>query len=914
MNPTADLTHVIRHLRSEPEDPVLLDRYARGNDQAAFAGLVRRYGPLVFGVARRQLADRHQAEDVFQATFLALARSATRLERRPMLANWLYTVALRQARKARARDARRGARERGAPLRPSAGGDPLDAITGRELLQAVDYELARLPDRLRFPVLLCCVQGLSREDAARRLGVSVGAVRGRLERGRQQLAARLAARGLAPTALILATLATAAVSADLLARATEQAANPWSAAVPAAVAELATSGPPRALLSAAVLAGGALAAGLIGWALVAAPAPANPASVDRGTAAAPVSAPDLPPADPLPDGATRRFGTSRFRHPTTIGGLAVSADGKIAVAHSGGRIGATVRAYDLATGRAKYAIEREPGGRDVEGVAFAPDGKTVALKRDHAVFLHAAATGEPTGHIDYPKANPSTITDLLTFSPDGKFVVVAAAEGKALHLLDIAKREVARTLPHAHVVFAAAFSPDGKHLVGGGYDSEKDVHFARVWDVATGQERLRLPFGSGGIRSVAYAPDGATVAIGWDGGKSLAVKLFASATGKERLRIPFPEASSVWSVAFSPDGKTLAASGGSATRLFDTATGRELVKIDGKAIGLRFTPDGKSLVGAVAGTIYRWDAATGQSLIPNGGDSPVGQVVATADDRLVTRGQDGDAHVWDAKTGEHLRRVHVGWQRGMALSPDGRYLVWPVGDDTVRFKDPDEPNAIHTGSRLQLFDLTAGQLVERFGGFEGDAHNLFFSANGKTLVTVDHRDATVRFWDVAPGKVVRSFRAGEKGARHQVWRATLSPDGKVLAVTYQPAGRGFFAERAVKLWDTATGKELHHLPGHQNYVEVMAFSPDGKYLLTGCEALSAFAQEQLKRPVDQVFVWDVGTGTRVASLPIGGTAGAFAPDGKTVAVATADGTIQFRDVATWKVRASSRGRGRGCSP
>ena len=655
MNSAADLSNVIQQLRvpagEAPGDPELLDRYARGDDQAAFAALVRRYGPLVLGVARRQSADRHGAEDVFQATFLALARSAAKLGGWPALTNWLYTVALRQARKARTRDARRAAHELAVPPRPQSG-DPLAEITGRELLQVIDDELARLPERLRAPVLLCCVQGLSREDAARRLGWSDGAVKGRLERGRRRLAARLAARGLAPSALVLAPLAAVAVPADLLARTAEQAADPWSKAVPAAVAALATTAP-RALLPAAVLAGCVAAVGLAG--LVLAFGGSNPperAPAVPVAAAAPVPAAAPAPDEPLPDGAARRFGTPWFRHPTAIESLAVSADGTFAVANSGGRFHGAVRAFDLTTGRPRFTITAEPGDRVVEGVAVAPDGKTVATKRGHAVYLHVAATGRQTARIDYPSTNPSTTTDLLTFSPDGKYVVVTAAEGKALHLLDVAKGEVARTLVHAHVVFTAAFSPDGKHLVGGGYDSEKNVYFARLWEVESGKELRRLPFGNGGIRSVAYSPDGATVAIGGDGGKTLAVKLFDAATGKELLAIPFPEASSVRSVAFSPDGKTLAASGGSSTRLFDAATGKERLKIDRPAIGLRFTPDGAALAGAVAGTIYRWDAATGQSLIPEGGDSPVAQVAVTADGtRLVTRGQDGDAHVWDARTG-----------------------------------------------------------------------------------------------------------------------------------------------------------------------------------------------------------------------------------------------------------------------
>ncbi|MBN9118515.1 MAG: sigma-70 family RNA polymerase sigma factor, partial [Planctomycetes bacterium] len=576
MGTTSDLTGVIRHLRvsAEAGDPELLARYARARDQAAFEVLVRRYGPLVLGVARRQLADRHRAEDVFQATFLALARSAAKLGSRPVLASWLYTVAIRQSRKARAGDARRAVREHAAP-RPGEGTDPLDEITARELLRAVDDELARLPDRLRLPVLLCCVQGLSREEAAARLGVSQATVRGRLERGRRRLAARLTARGLAPSALVLAPLAAVSVPADLFARTAEQTGDPWARGVPAAVADLAATAP-RGLLPAAAIAGCVLAVGLAAWAapLV---APTDPPAEQKpavSAAALPVAAPVPPakpdPADPLPDGATVRFGSSRFRHPATIEGVSVSADGRLAVAHSGTRIHGAVRTYDLTTGRVLLDIESPLGEGFVEGAAVSPDGKTLAIKRNFSVYLYDAAAGKEISRAQYPRANPYSGADLLVFAPDGQHVAVAAAEGKAIHLIGLARGEVLRTFPHAHVLFAAAFSPDGKHLVAGGYDSEKGAYFARLWDAESGKELHRLTFGNGGIRCVAYAPDGKTVAVGGDGGKASAVKLFDPVTGKETRKIPFPDASSVKSVAFSPDGKTLAASGGSATRLFDT--------------------------------------------------------------------------------------------------------------------------------------------------------------------------------------------------------------------------------------------------------------------------------------------------------------------------------------------------------
>jgi len=757
------------------------------------------------------------------------------------------------------------------------------------------------------------VQGLSREEAAARLGCSESTVKGRLERGRQRLAARLTARGLAPSAIILAPLASVVVPAELVARTIALAASPWAESVPPTVAHLAAAGPPRTLGWVVAVGAGVLAFGLVGWAFaLGAWKPVDHAAPRAASSPAqPAARSGEPEEDPLPEGSEQRFGTSRFRHGTTIQNLAVSADGKVAVAGSGTRRFGTVRTYDLTTGRAIADIDAQESY--FVAVTLSRDGKTVAIKRgDHTIQFFDAATGRATAEIPYPSANPSTMTEWLTFSPDGNRILVGSADGKGVHLIDRDTLGVIRTFAHNHVVFAAAFSPDGKQIAAGGYDSENNVYFARLWEANTGKELRRFQFGNGGIRCLAFSPTGTTLAIGGDGGNALGVKLFEVATAKEMLKIPFPtSAYSVRSVAFAPDGKTLAAADYYTTHLFDLATGKEKVKIDRNSIGLHFAPDGKTLVGAVSGTIYRWDAKTGKTLTAESADGVIGQIeVSASGKRLVARGQDGDTHVWDSHTGEHLQRVAVTWQRGIALSPDGRYLVWPVAAETIKYKNPAQPNAIYTGNRLKMLDLTTGKLVERFNPFEGDAHDLAFTADGQTLVTVDHADGTVRSWDVAGGKVVRSFlalREGEMGLSNHVWHARLSPNGKVLAVTYQPSGRGIFSPFAVRLWDMATGKERHDFVGHQTYVEALAFSPDGKYLMTGSEALSAFAQKQLKQPRDQVFIWDVETGKTVARLPVGGTAGVFSSDGKTLAVATEPSAIQLWDTTAWKLKGEFHG-------
>src|SRR5262245_13770812 len=159
--PTRPLLRTLQHLRTAgaapADDGQLLDRFARLRDESAFAELLQRYGRLVLGVARRQLADRHAAEDVFQATFLALAHGAARLRRSGPLAGWLYTVAYRLARKERARAARRPGALTADPATASASADALAQVSGRELVQILDEELSRLPQRYRLPLLLCGV-------------------------------------------------------------------------------------------------------------------------------------------------------------------------------------------------------------------------------------------------------------------------------------------------------------------------------------------------------------------------------------------------------------------------------------------------------------------------------------------------------------------------------------------------------------------------------------------------------------------------------------------------------------------------------------------------------------------------------------------------------------------------------------
>ncbi|MBI1915269.1 MAG: sigma-70 family RNA polymerase sigma factor [Planctomycetes bacterium] len=180
---------------NDPTDGELLDRFIDRHDEAAFASLVRRHGPMVLRIGRRVLSNPHDAEDVFQATFLALAGRATTIRERASVASWLYGVANRIAMKARRDAARRKAASEKRGCRGQQG-DPLSELTGRELCEVLDEELSRLPLECQAALVLCHLEGRTQDQAATQLGLSLSTLKRRLGRGRQILERRLTRRGL----------------------------------------------------------------------------------------------------------------------------------------------------------------------------------------------------------------------------------------------------------------------------------------------------------------------------------------------------------------------------------------------------------------------------------------------------------------------------------------------------------------------------------------------------------------------------------------------------------------------------------------------------------------------------------------------------------------------------------------------
>src|SRR5262245_25491676 len=183
------LNPVLRHVRRlagsaayrQLSDGQLLQRFAADHDEAAFEVLLSRHGAMVLGVCRRVLANPHDGEDVFQASFLVLAQKAASICKQDSVASWLHGVARRLALKTRAEMTRRRVRdeERAAKKAETC----LAKMTWEEIEPILDEELDGMPDALRGPMVLCYLEGKTRDEAAQQLGWSVRTLMRRLEKG-----------------------------------------------------------------------------------------------------------------------------------------------------------------------------------------------------------------------------------------------------------------------------------------------------------------------------------------------------------------------------------------------------------------------------------------------------------------------------------------------------------------------------------------------------------------------------------------------------------------------------------------------------------------------------------------------------------------------------------------------------------
>ncbi len=207
-------TLIARQNAEGRSDQVLLEQFVIRRDEAAFAALLDRHGSMVFRVCRRILHDEHLAEDAFQATFLVLARKASSICKQHSVASWLHGVALRVARKANAEAIHLKKPDTRNKAGPAA--DPQTEVSWREMQEILDDELEQLPDRYRLPLVLCYLEGRTRDEAAVQLGWTESKLKGLLERGRDRLRSRLIRRGVTLSAAVSASLLAGTASSAMV--------------------------------------------------------------------------------------------------------------------------------------------------------------------------------------------------------------------------------------------------------------------------------------------------------------------------------------------------------------------------------------------------------------------------------------------------------------------------------------------------------------------------------------------------------------------------------------------------------------------------------------------------------------------------------------------------------------------------
>jgi WD40 repeat protein len=506
--------------------------------------------------------------------------------------------------------------------------------------RVIDEEVQRLPEKYRVPFVLFHLEGRSSAEVAHELGCPLGTAESWLTRARERLRTGLSRRGVHPSAGLFAALAPQGWLPSAAARAALAAGQGPAGAVSTEAAALAgellrTLGLVKLKSLGAVLLLGAFVAAVAGLAARTAPS-AEPsprptrAETVRSEEPAP---PEKRPEQPVQIAEPVKMASFRNEDRTGIRSVAFSPDGKTVAA--GGALNGQVRLWDVETGKVRLVLHQATTPRNIDCVVYSPDGRTIASGgTDRTIKLWDAVTGKEQGAF-----RETIYIYSLAFSPDGKLLASAGGLNPVAERSFRSLSEVPKEMP-------------------------PEIGQVRVWDLETGQERTFYRGEVGRIHSLAFSPDGTTLA---GGARDGAVRLWDVSSGKEIACLQ-ESAAGVRGVAFSPDGKTLAAlqcDQGDQIKLWDLTTGKVRARLrnDGLYSVLAFAPDGTLAAGSdiPPADPQRWNEVTGEVRLWDPAGQPRGAPLTfphrssslsfSADGKVLAvggdRAKDGEITLWN---------------------------------------------------------------------------------------------------------------------------------------------------------------------------------------------------------------------------------------------------------------------------
>jgi len=526
----------------------------------------------------------------------------------------------------------------------------------------------------------------------------------------------------------------------------------------------------------------------------------------------------------------------------------------------------------------------------------------------------------PDVDFSYADLTKSVFTDAfgtilsVALSPDGELLAAGTANGEIRLWYTVSGKPVRILRGHSGWVYSIVFSPDGTKLASGSEDRT-----VRMWQVETGQSLTTLSGHSDRVLSVAFSPDGAFLASGSHDGT---IRLWETEGSYRFLQALDGHTNRIWSIALSNDGRLASGSEDQTVQLWNIHTGHLLKTFEGHTGWVRsvaFSPDGYTIASASDDqTVRLWDINSGKYHILSGHTNRVRSVAFSPDGKMLASSSDDQTiRLWQVSIGTCLKMFngHTNWVGSVVFGSDGRTLVSGSDDQTVRVWDVETENVLkkllgyallidsvafsHVGDMLasgsddwlvrlwNVNSIASGdseeshthQQVRLLRGHNAWVRSVTFNYDG-TILASSSDDQKIYLWNTRTGQNVMTL----SGHTDLVWSVAFSPDGQTIASGSE--------DQTVRLWDASTGKNLCTLDGHESWVWSVAFSPDGRTVASGSADRT-------------IRLWEAETGNCLRTLT-GHTSRvwsvAFSPNSSIIASGSEDQTVRLWDTYTDEVR------------